>query len=114
MANLTGFKSDNKALFIEKDSDANIKYGMDFTDYLNAGDGLATATVTITSPTGDSDPVAFPTSAGTDTSIAGAVVSVRLTGGTDGNNYNIKIKVTTSAGDTDSRSFRIFVKDKQA
>ena len=47
MANLTGFKSDNKGLYITKDSQANVVYGLDWTDWLPSGDGLSSAVVTI-------------------------------------------------------------------
>ena len=73
MANLalTGFQKDQQGIFILKDSDANIKYSLDFVDYLNTGDSLATVTVTIGTITGDAAPLAFPTGAGTDVSIQG-------------------------------------------
>ena len=49
MANLslTGFEKDNKGIFATKDPDANIEYALDFVDYLNTGDSLSSATVTI-------------------------------------------------------------------
>ena len=112
MADLTGFKRDNEGLYIEKDPDANIQYGLDFTDYLNSGDSLSTATVTIETISGDTAPLAFPTNAVTDVNIAGALVSIRLEGGSTPNIYTIKCTITTSDGDTDSRSFRIVCKER--
>jgi len=112
MADLTGFKRDNKGAYIEKHPDANIQYGVDFTDYLNAGDVISTATVTIESITGDSSPLQFPTDAATDVTTAGAVVSMRLEGGTTGNLYDVDVKVTTGNGDIDSRRFRILIGNK--
>lgn len=112
MANLTGFKRDNKGAYIEKHPTANIKYGIDWTDYLNSGDAVATATVTIESITGDSAPLQFPTDAATDVEIAGNIVSTRLEGGTSGNVYDVDVKITTSNGDTDSRRFRIVIGPK--
>ncbi len=114
MANLTGFKSDNKGLFIQKDSQANVKYGMDFTDYLNTGDALSSAVVTIDTISGDSAPLALPTDAATDVAIVGKIVTVRLNGGTNGNIYNVRIKIVTSQGDSDARHFRVVVGDRQA
>tara|TARA_S200002703_G_scaffold118899_1_gene104612 strand:+ start:247 stop:591 length:345 start_codon:yes stop_codon:yes gene_type:complete len=114
MANLTGFKSDNKGLFITKDSDANVKYGLDWTDWLPTGDSLSSCTVTIETISGDASPLALPTDAATDVTITGAVTNIRLNGGTDGNIYNIKAKIVTSQGNTDARHFRIVVEDKQA
>lgn len=112
MANLTGFKRDNSGAFITKHPSANLQYGVDFTDYLNSGDGIATATATIETISGDSSPLAFPTDASTDTTVTGAVVSIRLNGGTTGNVYNVDCQITTNNGDTDSRRFRIVVGEK--
>ena len=114
MANLTGFKSDNKGLFIVKDSDANVKYGLDWTDWLPAGDSLSTCTVTIETISGDASPLELPTDASTDVTITGAVTNIRLHQGTTGNIYNIKAKIVTAQGNTDARHFRIVVEDKQA
>ena len=71
MANLTGFLRDNKGAYIHKDPDANLVYGVDFTEYLNAGDNLTSATITIQTITGDSSPLQHPTAASTDVSISG-------------------------------------------
>ena len=54
MANLTGFKRDNKGAYIEKAAGANVKYGVDFTDYLSSGDAVSTASVAIETISGDS------------------------------------------------------------
>lgn len=113
MSNLTGFKRDNNGLYVEKDKDANVQYGLDFTDYLNSGDSVSSATVTISTISGDATPLAFPTNAATDVLITGGVlVNIRLEGGSNGNIYTIKCVITTSQGDTDARSFRIVVKEK--
>ena len=112
MANLTGFKRDNQGAYIEKHPSANIQYGVDFTDYLNSGDNIATATVAIETITGDTSPLGFPTDQATDVTTAGAVVSIRLSGGTTGNVYNVDVTVNTGNGDTDVRRFRIVVGEK--
>ena len=114
MANLTGFKKDNDGLFITKDPESNIQYGLDFTDYLTTGDSInGTPTVTITSPTGDADPLVHPTNPSTDIQVTnGKLVNIRLQGGTAGNVYNIRCKIVTNNGDTDARHFRIICEDK--
>jgi len=112
MANLTGFRRDNKGAYIEKHPNANIQYGIDYGDYLNSGDAISTASVSIESITGDSSPIVLPTDSATDVVVAGAVVNVRLEGGTTGNEYNIDVQITTTNGDTDSRRFRIIVGPK--
>jgi hypothetical protein len=66
MANLTGYKRDNVSLYITKDPDSNVQYGLDFTEYLNTGDSISSASVTISTVSGDSAPLAFPTNEATD------------------------------------------------
>ena len=88
MANLTGFKRDNQGAFIEKHPNANLQYGLDFTDYLSSGDAISSATVAIETITGDSAPLALPTNPATDVVIASGIVNVRMNGGTSGNVYN--------------------------
>lgn len=113
MANLTGFKKDQDGLYIDKSPSSNIQYGLDFTDYLNSGDTVASATVTIEAITGDAAPLAFPTNAGTDVSISGTKAILRVSAGTAGNIYPIEVKIVTADGDTDSRHFRLIVKNKE-
>lgn len=112
MANLTGFRRDNEGAFIEKAPAANLQYGIDFVDYLNSGDSVSTATVNIETITGDSNPLAFPTDAATDVNITGAVVGIRLTGGSLGNVYNVDTTINTNDGDVDTRRFRIVITNK--
>lgn len=112
MANLTGFKKDLKGAYIEKHPSANIQYGVDWTDYLNSGDAISTATVSIETITGDAAPLALPTDAATDVVVSGAVVNVRLEGGTTGNEYNVDVQITTTNGDIDVRRFRIIIGPK--
>jgi hypothetical protein len=112
MANLTGFQRDNAGLYIVKDPQANVQYGLDFTDYLQTGHTVSSAVVTIQSITGDASPLAHPTNAATDVVVTNPVVNIRLHNGTAGNIYNIRCKITTSYGDVDARHFRIVVKDK--
>jgi hypothetical protein len=112
MANLTGFKRDQKGAFIEKHPDANIQYAVDWTDYLNSGDTINTATATIETITGDASPLALPTDASTDVVVSGAVVNVRLNGGTSGNEYNVDVRINTVNGDADVRRFRIIIGPK--
>jgi hypothetical protein len=112
MANLTGFKRDNEGAYIEKAPTANIKYAIDFTDYLNSGDAISSASIAIETITGDTNALRFPTNSAVDVTIASAVVSIRLTGGTLGNVYNVDTTIITSNGDTDVRRFRIVITNK--
>jgi hypothetical protein len=113
VANLTGFKRDNDGAYIEKAPTANLQYAIDFTDYLNSGDSISSATVAISTASGDStNDLRLPTNAATDVIVTNPVVNIRLHNGTVGNIYNIRCKITTSYGDVDARHFRIVVKDK--
>tara|TARA_Y100000004_G_scaffold195336_1_gene262065 strand:+ start:386 stop:733 length:348 start_codon:yes stop_codon:yes gene_type:complete len=113
MANLTGFRSDRDGLYAVKDPASNIQYGLDFTDYLASGDAISSATVSISTVTGDAAPLQLPTDANTDVNITGGnLVNVRVSGGSVQNVYTIKITIVTSQGDTDARSFRVIVREK--
>jgi len=113
MANLTGARKDNAGLYFVKDPDSNIQYGLDFTDYLASGDSISSASVSISTISGDSSPLALPTDANTDVIISsGKVVSVRVHNGTAQNTYTVKVTIVTTQGDTDARSFRIIVAEK--
>ena len=105
-------RDSNKGIFIQKDPTANITYGLDFSDYVESGDAVASAVVTIETITGDASPLAHPTGAGTDVAINSNLVSIRVKDGTAGNVYNIGVKITTNNGNVDSRHFRIVVEDR--
>ena len=114
MASLTGFKSDRAGLYGTKDPASNIQFGLDFTDYLSSGDTISSASVSISTVSGDASPLALPTDAATDVNISGGVlVNIRLEGGTVQNVYTIKVTIVTSQGDTDARSFRIICQEKK-
>lgn len=118
MSDLTGFLRDNIGIYIIKDPDANIQYAIDFTNYLNTGDTIlddstGEPTVTLGTISGDASPLAFPTSHATDVTATTTQVTFRVNAGTAGNVYPIEVKIVTSAGDTDSRHFRIICEDKQ-
>ena len=112
MANLTGFQRDNAGLYIVKDPQANVPYGLNWSDWLQTGHTISSAVVTIQAISGDASPLAHPTNAATDVTIASAVVSIRLRGGTLGNVYNVDVTIVTSNGDTDVRRFRVVITNK--
>lgn len=81
-----------------KDPDAVLDFAMDWTDWLDTGETISSYMVTV--PTGitkDSD------------SESSGVVTVWLSGGTAGNDYNVSVEITTSDGRTDERTFRVKV-----
>lgn len=112
MANITGFQKDSKGIFIVKDPTANVAYTLDWSQYLPTGNIISSATVTIETFSGDTTPLAHPTDAATDvTIVSNNQVKIRLEGGDAGNVYQIACTVITDGGDTDTRRFRVVVKE---
>lgn len=90
------------AIFVQnvpppKDPTANLDYGFNWSSWLQTGETITTATVTV--PTG----ITLAQSA----QIVSGVVVFWLSGGAVGNSYLIECEVTTSQGRTDSRSFNL-------
>lgn len=111
MTQLTGFRSDRKGSFIEKDADAYLDYSVDWSDWMNEGDSIASSSFTIESIPDDPNPITTNQntfSSGTN------IATVWLAGGTAGNHYRITNTITTVNGLTDERFFRIFVKERSA
>lgn len=85
-------------------------YDIDFSDWLRAGETLATSTATVVcqSTPGDS------ALASSGVTIASSSVRVRLTGGTAGETYKVTVSTTsggTGAGRLDESEFIVKVKD---
>lgn len=81
-----------------KDPNATLDYGFDWTAWLQSGETITEATITV--PSGISK---------TQQQIVGDVVVFWLAGGIPNNSYTIACEITTSQGRTDSRSFSLFV-----
>jgi len=112
MPSLTGYKIDQVGTYIDKDPYAVLDYTLDFTNWMPTGDTISTITVTAETISGDSAPLTHPNGHGTDVQATTTKVTFRVSGGTAGNVYPIEVKIATSAGDIDSRHFRIICKDK--
>lgn len=112
MANITGFNKDSKGIFIVKDPTANVAYTLDWSDYLPTGVIISSASVTIETISGDASPLAHPTDAATDVSIiTNNKVRIRVENGSANNVYQIACTVVLDSGDTDTRRFRVVVKE---
>lgn len=109
MTQTTGFRTDNIGSYIVKDPDSYLDYSIDWSDWLNSGDGILSSTWTIQAITDDANPITTDNNLTTTSS-----ATVWLSGGTTGNNYRITNTITTAAGLTDERYFRIFIKDRTA
>jgi hypothetical protein len=107
MATLTGFLQDNEGSYIEKDSEAVLDYTVDWSDWLPAGDVIATSNFTIETFAGDTDALAKVTQSNNST-----LAIVKISNGSLGKIYKIQNQITTQAGLTDRRYFRIKVKNR--
>jgi len=87
-----------------KDPDADLDYGIDWSDWLPDGDSVQTSTWIITGP--DSTLVAGVTS------VDGNQTTVWLSGGTLGQVYTVTNRVVTTEGRTDDRSIGFSLRSK--
>lgn len=111
MTQLTGFRKDRTGSYIDKDPDAYLDYSIDWSDWMPAGDSLASSSWTIETIAGDSNAMTTDQntfSGGTN------IATVWLDGGSAGENYTITNTITTTNGLTDERFFRVFVKQRSA
>jgi hypothetical protein len=105
----TGFNKDRIGAYIDKDPQSTLDYTVDWSSWINTADTLSTSTWAIETIAGDASPLAS-TSTALDTT--NHLTHVWVTAGTAGDNYRITNTVTTVAGLTEERYFRIFVKDR--
>ncbi len=85
-----------------KDASAILDYEMDWSDWLETGVTIASATVTT-----DSEELSA-----TNTAVEGGVVLWRLSGGTTGRSYTVVVQINTDNGQVDRRSIRVRVADR--
>lgn len=88
---------------VEKDPSAILVYTIRWAGWLEAGDTIDTGAVVWTVPTG----VASITESATTTT-----TSIKLSGGTAGQVYLVRCKVTTVGGLTDTRTLQMMVNDR--
>ena len=84
-----------------KDPEAVLDYAVDWSDWLETGEALVSATWTV--PTGLTQ---------TDADLAAETATVWLSGGTAGASYLLSCKVSTTLGRTDERSFRLACRER--
>jgi hypothetical protein len=106
MPDTTGYKQDRAGAYIEKDPEATLDYTLDWTDWLGSTT-ILTATYAVTADADDSDPVTSTGSSNTTTT-----TTVTLTGGTVNEVYTVNCTITTEAGTTERKNFRVLVKTK--
>lgn len=88
-----------------KDPDAVLDYAIDWTSWLVSGDAISTATWAI-----DDAPDAVLVI--DSSSIVAGVPTVWLSGGTAGETYRVRCRVTTTDSRTDDRTMHVVVRDR--
>lgn len=86
-----------------KDPDEILKYGFDWSDWLDSGVTISTSTWTV--PDGLTSE-----SGGEETGVDST--TVLISGGTDGSSYTVTNTIETSDGQTGERSFIILVTER--
>lgn len=104
---MSGFEQINQTLQITKDPEAQLFYTFDWSRWLTTGDGIATAEYTVAARVNDPDPVTIESQG-----IQGEQTYVELAGGQVNKSYMVSVKVTTTDGLIDRRSFRVKVENR--
>jgi len=107
--NRTGFQQTNTGLVIDKDSQAQLTYTFDWSEWLNANDTIATVEYDVAARRNDPAAMVIVTSGRTDTQ-----TYVEVSGGAEGKVYIVTSKIVTSNGLIDRRNFRINVVSRSA
>lgn len=105
----SGFEQTVQGLTILKDTEAQLTYTFDWTDWLPANDELDTVEYTITARANDPDPL-IKVSEG----IQNNLTYVELSDGQEGKSYIVTAKITTIDGLIDRRNFRVKVVARSA
>lgn len=108
--NRYGFTATNTGLTIDKDPVAQLTYTLDWTDWLEGNDTVATATWTAAARRNDPTPITIESSGITDNS----KTYVELAGGQENKTYVISVQIQTANGLIDSRNFRVNCVDRSA
>lgn len=105
----SGFEQTIQGLTIQKDTEAQLVYTFDWSDWLPQGDTIATSLYTITARANDPDPLEIESQGTT-----GANTYVELSNGQEGKIYTVTCKITTANGLVDRRNFRVKVLARSA
>lgn len=105
----SGFTQTIQGLTINKDTEAQLIYTFDWSQWLPQGDSIATSLYTVQARANDPDPLEIETQ-GTQ----GTKTFVELSNGQEGKVYTVTCKVTTANGLIDRRNFRVKVLARSA
>ena len=100
----SGFLRDSIGSYIPKDPRAELQYGVDWVDWLDAGDTLTTSSFTIENSDASISLQRNP--------ILSGVAYATVSGGTTGTIYTVRCDISTTAGYDDTRRFRIKVENR--
>lgn len=105
----SGFVVTSQGLQIEKDTEAQLVYTLDWVNWLPTGDSLSTVSWSITARANDPDPLAIVSSG-----IQGTKTYVELSNGQEGKSYIVSALINTTDGAIDRRYFRVKVLARSA
>ena len=92
-----------------KDPQAVLEYGFDWTDWLATGETIATSTWTRTGGT-DGGTITIGDPTGIAPPISGGITRTKLSGGTVGQEHHITNHIITSVGREDDRTAKIKIR----
>jgi hypothetical protein len=105
----TGFVQTIQGLTIVKDTEAQLFYTFDWSQWLPAGDSLDSVEYSIQARSNDPDPLINESSG-----ISGSNTYIELSNGQEGKVYTVTAKITTANGLIDRRNFRVKVQARSA
>lgn len=105
----TGFYQTIQGLTIQKDTEAQLFYTFEWSEWLPTGDSLATVNYTIQARANDPDPLERESQG-----INGTKTFVELSNGQEGKTYIVTCAITTAQGLIDRRNFRVKVLARSA
>lgn len=106
----TGFEQTIQGLTIQKDTEAQLVYTLDWSQWLPSGDTLSTAVWEIQARANDPDPLIKES----DGIQSGTKTYIELSNGQEGKTYTVSAKITTANGLIDRRHFRVKVLARSA
>ena len=100
---MTGFYIQNEQLYIDKDTSSQLTYTLDWSQWLDSGDYIASAVQTVQARANDPTPLTKVTNGISD----GTKTYIQLSGGQQDKTYTIFVTVTTSNGLIERRNFKV-------
>ena len=111
MMRRSGFEQTNQGLWIDKDVEAQLQYTLDWSEWLETGDTVASVVYDVAARRNDPTPLTTVSSGVNDTNTK---TYIELSGGQVDKVYIVTAKVTTANGLVDRRNFRVNVVARSA